>query len=802
MTQFKDSQEIIEKFTSNSDDKKADYLKRENSNFVYSVALLRHNIGNNEEENYLMNKIFSPELRRLYEQGYIYPHDKKLAPYCVSLGCKDVATAGIPTIAKNMLASAPTKRLKKLLRHFSNAVVLISQQASGAVMLSQMTTVTASYLYYEEKELGKKWTDEDLREEIQSLIWELNMPLRAGSQSAFSNITLEFGKASPEIAEDYVIIGGEGQDYQYKDIPASYFDRVNKAIIDVMAKGSDNSPFTFPLITVPITDDFHFDNPMFLYLLDKMYNWGGVYFENFRTKPFENEHYRKLNPCIHPKDPSVSRSLCPLDGTQEVIYYSDKLRKFITAPIQEVYRRLKGKNIKIISNGKVVEANINKVLAQEYAEITLVNGLKFKTTLNHLNKTLNSDEKPTSELTTNDYLPFSRKILEGYGLSYEEGKIIGAFLGDGSFGDENTVTFSLNETSKKELLNWLEDITKSYGGYSTRGNLTSSISGEQSCINLYIHSRYFVGLIKDFVIGDSALTKELNLKAINMSVEFRRGIIDGLLLTDGNITSNRIYTSSKKLVTSLITLGASLGIPARISEDNREGRLGDNTCYTVRFYSPDDLKTQYKDVYKLDDDFFWFKIKSIKRYKKQNNSYAYCFEVLNGDDPFFMLPNGVLTHNCRLTIDLNLLKDIGGGIFGSSTGSTGAVQVINLDINRLLIEFGNTPELFEKIDHCMEVMEEGHQAKRQWIENNRELYPTFFAYNVSLKNYFNVFALTGMNEGLINAGFEGGMKNKEGQALAHKIMQFMTDKVNYFIKRDKVACGIEYAPQMRGSLVE
>lgn len=458
MTLFQNSQEIIKKFTSNSEDKKADYLKRENSNFVYSIALLRHNVGNNEEEEYLMNEIFSSELRKMYEEGYIYPHDKKLAPYCVSLGCKDVAMKGIPTIAKNMLASAPTKRLSKLLRHFSNAVVLISQQASGAVMLSQMTTITASYLYYEEQH-GILWTQEELREEIQSLIWELNMPLRSGSQSAFSNITLEFGKASPEIAEDYVIIGGEGQNYQYKDIPDSYFDRVNKAIIDVMAKGSDNSPFTFPLITVPITDDFHFDNSMFLYLLDKMYKWGGCYFENFRKKPFENEYYKKLNPYIKPKDPSVSRSLC-----------------------------------------------------------------------------------------------------------------------------------------------------------------------------------------------------------------------------------------------------------------------------------------------------------------------------------------------CRLNIDLQLLKDIGGGIFGSSTGSTGAVQVINLDIDRLLIEFGNTPELFKVIDHCMEVMEEGHQAKRNWIENNKELYPTFFAYNVNLKNYFNVFSITGMHEGLINVGFEGGMKNKDGQALAHKIMQFMTEKVNYFIKRDNVACGIEYAP--------
>ncbi|MCW6094595.1 hypothetical protein LAV60_15595 [Clostridium sporogenes] len=456
---FNNSQEIIKKFTSNAEDKQADYLKRENSNFVYSIALLRHNIGNQEEEKYLMNEIFSPELVELYRKGYIYPHDKKLAPYCVSLGCKDIATNGIPTIAKNMLSSAPTKRVSKLLRHFSNAVVLMSQQASGAVMLSQMTTIVASYLHYEETVLEIKWTAEDLREEIQSLIWELNMPLRSGSQSAFSNITLEFGKASAEIENDYVVIGGQFVDYQYKDIPAKYFDRVNKAIIDVMAKGNNGIPFTFPLITVPITDNFDFDNNMFLYLLDKMYNWGGCYFENFRTAPYNIEKYKQLNPFLKAKDPSVSRSLC-----------------------------------------------------------------------------------------------------------------------------------------------------------------------------------------------------------------------------------------------------------------------------------------------------------------------------------------------CRLNIDLELLSQLGGGVFGSSSGSTGAVQVINMNINRLLIEHGYSDSLFETIADIMEVMQEGHQAKRKWIENNRELYPTFFAYNRDLKNYFNVFAITGMHEGLINAGYAGGMKSEEGQKVAHKIMQYMTKIVNSFIQRDKVACGIEYAP--------
>ena len=460
MTMFKNTNDLINKFITNDDDIKSDYLKRENSNFVYSLPLLRKNICNMSEEEYLMTKIFPKKLVGLYKDGVIYIHDKQLSSYCQSVSCKDIATLGIPSRAKNMLESEPCSSLEVLLRHFSNVVVLMSQQVSGAVMLSQMTTISASYLYNEEMN-GIKYSDKQLRRMFKSLIYELNLPLRSGSESAFSNLTMEFGKPSEEIKDELVVISGDVSDFTYSEIPSQYFDRINKAIIDVMAEGTRTGiPFTFPLITVQIDDNFNYKNELFLYLLDKMYSWGGVYFENFKTKPFEDEYYRKLNPNIKSKDPEVSRSLC-----------------------------------------------------------------------------------------------------------------------------------------------------------------------------------------------------------------------------------------------------------------------------------------------------------------------------------------------CRLCLDISLLSKLGGGIFGSSIGNTGAIQVLNLNLNRVFIEFGHNKELLKlKIREYFEIMQEGHMAKRNFIEQNKELYPTFFSFNKDLKNYFNVFAVTGMHEALINIRYENGLKNKEGKLFAHEIMQYITEIINEFIIRDQVACGIEYAP--------
>lgn len=457
---FKDTQSLINKFIGNDDDKKADYLKRENSNFVVSLPLLRKNLANMAEEEYLMSEILPKKLVEMYEEGIVYIHDKQLSSYCQSISCKDIAEKGIRSLAKNMNESDPASSLQTLIRHFSNMVVLMSQQVSGAVMLSQMTTILASYLYYEENFQKKRYSKPFLTKLLYQLIFELNLPLRSGSESAFSNCTLEFGKPSEEIKDELVIIGGEYKEFSYAEIPARYYNRINKAFIDAMAKGAGNIPFTFPLITVQIDDDFNYDNPQFLYLLEKMYNWGGVYFENFRTDAFEPSYYTGVNPTIKAKDPSVSRSLC-----------------------------------------------------------------------------------------------------------------------------------------------------------------------------------------------------------------------------------------------------------------------------------------------------------------------------------------------CRLNIDLTTLSRAGGGVFGSSVGNVGAVQVLNLNMNRMLLEFGHDKDLlWTKIREYMEIMQEGHMAKRTWVEDHKHLYPTFFALNDNLKNYFNVFALTGMHEGLINLGYPAGINDKNGKKLAHEIMQYMTDIVNDFIVRDKVACGIEYAP--------
>ena len=178
------------------------------------------------------------------------------------------------------------------------------------------------------------------------------------------------------------------------------------------------------------------------------------------------------------------------------------------------------------------------------------------------------------------------------------------------------------------------------------------------------------------------MLKAISYRVLNCSLEFRSGILDGLYTTDGG-NNNRIYTSSVALKDTLITMLSSMGIVTTILEDNRDGRLGNNTNYTVRWYTPEG-RTRRKDVYILDDDFMWIKIKSINKLS-DISTVSYCLEVLDDSEPIFMLPNGVHTHNCRLLSDTNKLDAFINSIGGTAL-SVGSCRVSTINLVRIAYE--------------------------------------------------------------------------------------------------------------------
>jgi len=272
-------------------------------------------------------------------------------------------------------------------------------------------------------------------------------------------------------------------------------------------------------------------------------------------------------------------------------------------------------------------------------------------------------------------------------LTYEQGVVIGAYLGDGSnISDYNTRLFSINK-DKYTILKPIIDKAIIQLGIEEKELILGKIYN-----NVYpcrVVDETFEEFINFWVEGNYCHEKRLNLDAVIQSKEFRQGIIDGVCITDGG-NSNRIYSTSYGMVQDLEVIMTSLGIVSIIDTCDRTGegkvvirgqKFNRNyPVHCIRYYNHAYNRTM-KNVYKKKNNSIFFKIKNIEEIKEYNKEYVYCFEMEDQEDPYFTLPNGIQTHNCRLKSSLDTL-----GLLNSTVGSSseiGSIKVSSLNFNRL-----------------------------------------------------------------------------------------------------------------------
>ncbi|RKQ60332.1 ribonucleoside-triphosphate reductase [Thermovibrio guaymasensis] len=298
---------LIELFIDNDD------ISRNNANFVRGVPVLEHVVVGEVMKDYLFDIIYKGlPVRIHHEEGWAYHHQTyRLSAYCIGLSAKDIAYHGLQSNAKNERKAAPPKRLETLFMQCANLICLIAQEVSGATSLNDLSTVAAGYLYYLEKEGKKSYSDYELENLWQEFLYNINLPFRSGN-SPFSNITLDFGKPNSRLRYEPVVYAGKLLNITYEKIPSHYFDRINTAFIKAMRRGdADGNPFTFPLITVNITEDFDSNNPAWKLLLKESEFFGGFYVQNYLKEPFTKpSKYKEKNPFIKPFDEGMIYSNC------------------------------------------------------------------------------------------------------------------------------------------------------------------------------------------------------------------------------------------------------------------------------------------------------------------------------------------------------------------------------------------------------------------------------------------------------------------------------------------------------------
>ena len=253
------------------------------------------------------------------------------------------------------VGSKPPKHFREALYQMANFIGILQAEWAGAQAFSSFDTYLAPYLFFDMVYGGM--SKDDTKKAIRNFVYNLNVPSRWG-QSPFSNITIDWyvpkslkelgptRNSQPYFINAFEEIYGEnwmeylhtdeklinfidelryrlnaGSDMDDEDVLYSVtyslfqkeMDIINECYYSVMNEGDkDGNPFTFPIPTVNIDEDFDWNHPNVNILFENTARYGTSYFQNFIGSQYKKNENGELVRDENAYSPADIRSMCPL----------------------------------------------------------------------------------------------------------------------------------------------------------------------------------------------------------------------------------------------------------------------------------------------------------------------------------------------------------------------------------------------------------------------------------------------------------------------------------------------------------
>ena len=475
--------------------------------------------GKSEDKLFAFNKIFF-ELKKKYGlrtakewleteySGGFYLHDapsSTFKPYCYAYDLTRLATEGLFFL--DGYNNQSPKHLTTFLDDVIEFISFFSNRSSGACGIPNVLLWTM-YFWKKDIEQGYYLKDPDyyIRQCFQKFIYRINQPFLRVDQSAFVNVSI-FDRNYYE-----ALFGGvEFPDGTYAIDYEEEFIKHQKIFMEVVSDIRTDNLFTFPVLTYSLLfkDGKFVDEDFARWCSDHNTTWND---SNF----FQSDNVGTLsNCCFDGSQMTLSKSS---DGVNYMTF-----KELYEAPYHKTKR-----NFTVFHNGSWVKGKIIRLPKRKMYKIVTANKKEILVTDNHLNVTQRGDIK-TNELTTNDYLMFNNNAIYSFkevdkNLTYEQGYLIGMYLGDGSMLNEDhesfttQIDFSLNEEKYKASIDIINKACVDLG-IDCKFTLNTPYN------NVYpvkTRSEELVRFIRQFVSGKYCFEKRLNADCILQSYEFRR----------------------------------------------------------------------------------------------------------------------------------------------------------------------------------------------------------------------------------------------------------------------------------------
>ena len=267
---------------------RSDWRVNANANQDYSLGGLILNTSGKVVANYWLNEVFSPEAGRAHREGDIHIHDlDMLSGYCAGWSLRRLLEEGFGGV-RGAISSRPPKHFSSACGQIINFLGTLQNEWAGAQAFSSFDTYMAPFVRLD------SMTFSQVKQSIQELIHNLNVPSRWGSQCPFTNLTFDW-TCPEDIADQHPLIGEELCDFTYGDL-GEEMAMINRAYMEVMLEGdADGRVFTFPIPTYNMTKDFDWDSANADLLFEMTAKYGLPYFQNFINSEL---------------DPGMIRSMC------------------------------------------------------------------------------------------------------------------------------------------------------------------------------------------------------------------------------------------------------------------------------------------------------------------------------------------------------------------------------------------------------------------------------------------------------------------------------------------------------------
>ncbi|MCO5761125.1 MAG: ribonucleoside triphosphate reductase [Chromatiaceae bacterium] len=266
---------------------RSDWRVAANANQGWSLGGLILNTSGKMIANYWLSHVYPPEIGAAHREGDLHIHDlDMLAGYCAGWSLRTLLQEGFNGIP-GKVESSPPRHLSSAIGQIVNFLGTLQNEWAGAQAFSSFDTYLAPFVRRD----GLSYPQ--VRQAIQELIYNLNVPSRWGCQTPFTNLTFDW--VCPEDLRDQVpVIAGEEQPFTYGELQVE-MDLINRAYIEVMTAGDAKGRiFTFPIPTYNMTADFPWDSTNAERLFAMTAKYGLPYFQNFINSELQPHQVRSM----------------------------------------------------------------------------------------------------------------------------------------------------------------------------------------------------------------------------------------------------------------------------------------------------------------------------------------------------------------------------------------------------------------------------------------------------------------------------------------------------------------------------